>query len=207
MTMDEPGDFQSFVHSYGSGLLEVHATSAVPVTRLYLISHPLPGNISAIKISIVSHDQGSVSTDAEISNTWFDASILRPAGPSPAEIFKQIRTGRSRADDINDPAGNKGKSKLPSAPIVKKNGMGCSEPSELWEAFRQQGWLLVDAVQGGGVFRVCVNSISSEWQTHEVIWNAGALSGADESFSTSFLDRLKEGDRIVIWARAKVSRV
>lgn len=180
--MDDPEEFQSFVHSYSSHVLTVHAKSATPVTKLYLLSHPVPANISAIKFSIVSHDQGSPTTSTEVSSTWFDATILRPIVS----------------------AGDDGKSRWPSPSLVVDT-MCCSKPSDFAEEFEQQRWKLVDTVPCDGLFRVCVNSMSVHWQTHEIFWNAGSVSDTHKTPGAKFIDTLKEGDRIIIWARATVS--
>lgn len=59
----------------------------------------------------------------------------------------------------------------------------------------------------GGVYRVCENRVSPEWQAREVLWEARGQPdvGARRHHGAKFVEALREGDRIAVWARSQVS--
>lgn len=67
---------------------------------------------------------------------------------------------------------------------------------------QRQGWEFVSIGNEPSVV-LARNPIRSQtWTTHELHWNRG--SGEADARQTNFLNALRQGDRIGVWARAQV---
>lgn len=156
---------------------------------LYAVSEPIPEcpdgvrvTPKGVKFTIRSHDQGYTGERGtggtyNSSYTWFEASILRPSA--------------------NDPV-------LPSLPYE-------SHPKPKVNCLSSFHYDLVPSTTNPSPNEeACVWHIQSNLvaqnneREHEVEWRAGneQESGPGEGDGKGFLESLKQGDRVGVWARA-----
>ncbi|KAF4626783.1 hypothetical protein G7Y89_g11373 [Cudoniella acicularis] len=172
----------------------VHNLYGYPVTNLYLLSDPLPLEVTDVRIDIQSLDHGCCKGHREASGTWFEISVLRPR-PSP---------------DGQD------SSLCPKDPCLNDDVREGPEKPE--DDFLAQGWKFVPLPRGAvcrhavltslarkdadedqrrsptpeTTISACIypNNVSEDWRH----------SRASLSFLISSL--LEESDRLVIWAKS-----
>ncbi|OJJ99339.1 hypothetical protein ASPACDRAFT_52732 [Aspergillus aculeatus ATCC 16872] len=156
-----------------------HSSDSNEWTTLYIVSAPLPPSISAVQFKITSHDQGWCSDPDNGSWSWFDASILGSWHEDQPPAF----------EDLSDP-------------IYLK-----SSPHDFGQMLQDRGFYFKDIpgrkdednMRSPGVTRCVVkNKIQTGWQNHTVTWRL-----EDGGENAEFLSLLEEGDRLVVWARAK----
>lgn len=145
---------------------------------LYLISDPLPADISILEFRITSHDQGYCSDPTKGTWTWFEVSIIRP-----------LCEEEPRSDIIN----------------LKHNAGVKSRPEDFGSLLQEQGWYFEDIpvlnttnTNTGCISRKILNNpVSSLWSSKKSTWSRAEPH-------SDFISLLQEGDRLIIWARAQV---
>jgi hypothetical protein len=148
--------------------------------------------IQSIIFEIVSHDQGWTSERTQgtfATSSWLEVSILR-----------------------TDNADN---SRVPSPSFVNTR---FKDPSEFHQSVSRRGWYLVQrpqaAQQGpqGGegdlAWYLQGNRVAAQSGEYCVVWAQDCIED-DEGAGTGegFLKELRDGDRMLVWARAKVCSV
>ncbi|KAJ6041303.1 uncharacterized protein N7446_010807 [Penicillium canescens] len=145
-------------------------------TALYLVSRPLPKNVSTIQFEIISRDQGWGNPHDGLWS-WFEVSILGSLAEQTTAEFH----------DLSDPA------------HVRPT------PEEFGELIQDQGLYFKDipsrTTQSSSQVSMTIiaNAIRRHWQHHALTWRRGS----DDETADHFLDLLEEGDRLCIWARAQ----
>lgn len=127
-------------------------------------------------------DRGGHGT-FENSHTWFEASILRPSG-----------------DEVRDGA-------LEHDPVLS---IPWENPESARQALRDKGWEFVEAEDGRLTWRVCNNvTARRDYRDYTVQWQRGVRTEVEDERAVGrgegFLERLKSGSIVVLWARAEVS--
>jgi hypothetical protein len=121
------------------------------MAALYLISDPLPADISILKFRITSHDQGYCSNPTKGTWTWFEVSIIRP-------LFEE-----SRSDIIN----------------LKHNTGVKFHLEDFGGLLQEQGWYFEDIpiMSTTNINTACIsrkllnNSVSSIWSSKHSAWS------------------------------------
>lgn len=146
-------------------------------TALYLVSQPLPNNISTIQFEIISRDQGYGNPDNGLWS-WFEVSILGSWTEQTVAEFDNLSDlahVRPTPEEFGD--------------LIQDQGLYFKDiPSHLTPSDSEVSMTII------------CNAIRPLWQHHTLTWKLG---GDDETVK-DFLDLLEEGDRLAIWARAKV---
>ncbi|RAH63095.1 hypothetical protein BO85DRAFT_465038 [Aspergillus piperis CBS 112811] len=150
-------------------------------TALYLISSPLPHDISTLKFDITSHDQGWCSNPKDGIWSWFAISILAPGcgGTTNPNLDDLSRPGcvMSRPEDFE--------------PLVNQRGLYFKNlPKEL------------AAPNSLISMRIAENSIQHNWVRMSVI----CPYREDNAINNSLFRLFDPGDRVVVWARAQISQ-
>ncbi|KAH7085589.1 hypothetical protein BKA63DRAFT_399889 [Paraphoma chrysanthemicola] len=144
--------------------------------------------IKSLEFSIVSRDQGWTSEDTQgtfHTSSWIEASILRKVYPSHTQS---------------------------PAPRFANASMG--DPSDFQDGVAGQGWTLVKRPEsakqgpqdgeGDWAWYVQGNRVAAGRAEYHVVWaDDGSEGNEGAGKGEGFLDELKEGDRILVWARAK----
>ncbi|KAJ5681137.1 hypothetical protein N7536_012276 [Penicillium majusculum] len=144
-------------------------------TALYLVTRPLPNNVSTIQFDIISRDQGWGNPDNGLWS-WFEVSIL---GSLTEETITEFH-------DLLDPANVRRK------------------PEEFGGLIQEHGLYFKDITRGPTDLNpkvsitVVENTIQRHWQHHTLTWRRGG----DDETAENFFDLLEEGDRLAIWTRA-----
>jgi hypothetical protein len=145
--------------------------------------------ITYVEFKMRASDQGWASQgDPGTYNgsyTWFEASILRATGAAP--FTEPLDTIFPRTPPYN-----------------------YSQPTSAGNRLREHGWDFVQADDGSVSWPVQYNICAkSEPKEHTVRWEVGketeVLEGDGHYDGKDFLDQLQQGDRVVLWARARVS--
>jgi hypothetical protein len=145
--------------------------------------------IKSLEFHMVSRDQGWVSGNTRgtySTSSWLEVSILR-----------------SLKDDHSQ------------SPTTHYQNVDFYSPSDFHEAVSDDGWELVkrpdsaeQGPQGGeGDFAWYLqgNRVAVGWGEYRVLWAENRIEGNEGAGSgAGFLQELKEGDRVLVWARAKV---
>jgi hypothetical protein len=145
--------------------------------------------IKSLEFHMVSRDQGWVSGNTRgtySTSSWLEVSILR-----------------SLNDDHRQ------------SPTTHYQNVDFYSPSDFHEAVSDDGWELVkrpesaeQGPQGGeGDFAWYLqgNRVAVGWDEYRVLWAEDRIEGNEGAGSgAGFLQELKEGDRVLVWARAKV---
>lgn len=148
--------------------------------------------LKSIEFNIVSRDQAWTSENTHgtfNTSSWLEVSILRRAGhPStPA-------TGPHLANTwFNDPS-----------------DFQQSVSSEGWTLVKRPGGAKQGPQDGEGDFAWYLqgNRVAVGPDDYRVVWSENGKEGNEGAGNgEGFLQELTEGDRILVWARAKVSRV
>jgi hypothetical protein len=145
--------------------------------------------IKSLEFRMVSRDQGWTSENTRgtyNTSSWLEVSILR-----------------STNDDHTHPPPARGGNKV------------FFSPSDFHDDILGEGWALVkrsesaqQGPQGGeGDFAWFLqgNRVAVGWNEYRVLWAEDRAEGNEGAGSgVGFLQELKDGDRILVWARAKV---
>jgi hypothetical protein len=145
--------------------------------------------IKALEFHMVSKDQGWTTEDTRgtySTSSWLEVSILR-----------------SLTERHTDP------------PSTHVPSLEWSDPSDLHSHMAGQGWGLVkrpasaeQGPQGGeGDFAWYLqgNRVAVGWDEYRVLWAEDRVEGNEGAGSgEGFLQELRDGDRVLVWARAKV---
>lgn len=145
--------------------------------------------IQSLEFEIVSKDQGWTSENTHntyATSSWLELSILRP-------------------DDVDN-------THVPSPRFVNAK---LRDPSEFHDRVTRRGWALVKRPQsaeqgpqgGEGDFAWYLqgNRVASRVDGYHVVWARDGNEGNEGAGSgKGFLTELKDGDRMLVWARAKV---
>ncbi|KAI0833059.1 hypothetical protein F5Y06DRAFT_280711, partial [Hypoxylon sp. FL0890] len=116
------------------------------------------------------------------SNTWFEASILRPIHPDTANALT---------------------STFEDAPENNWWDVASSR-----EYFNQRGWDFVQRKDGQITWRVCTNILAQKkYRNYRVEWRRGVRTEAEDELGKGngegFLELLEPGSVIILWARAQ----
>ncbi|RYN32998.1 hypothetical protein AA0113_g2267 [Alternaria arborescens] len=170
--------------------LEAEIFSASVVERIHLGGETV--KIKRITFDVMSRDQGWTSEDTQgtfSTSSWLEVSILRDAS------------------NIN--------SRLPTPRLVNT---WLSSPMDYHTNMVGRGWSLVkrpeSALQGpqGGegdyAWYLQGNRVMASGQEYHVAWEEHGLSEVNEGnegagSGEGFLNALRQGDRVLVWARAK----
>jgi tetratricopeptide (TPR) repeat protein len=155
-----------------------------PSTALYLVSNPLPADITILELNIISYDQALYEDLTEVSGGWFEISIIRP-------WCEESVLG---IDDL-------------------KQSSGCrSHPEEFRELIQERGWYFQTIPIPTLPEKNCTGCITQKLFTHYLspLWNRKTWAWSKNIHQDSaepdvdFLSLLEEGDRLLVWARAQV---
>jgi hypothetical protein len=166
----------------------------VPVATNHVFSDMFPTEtaveIKAIEFRIKSQDQGWTSEHTHgtyITSSWLEVSILR----------------QNTDENIDDP------------PSISLDG-SYIDPRDLQEELAPHGQMLVkrpehleDGPQGGEgglAWYLQGNCVANPLTTYNVLWTRDGFEGNEGTGNgEGFLEALEKGDRLLVWARAKVS--
>jgi len=175
------------LHSCKRELLEVSSSSSDSSTALYLVTGPLPADVSELEITIVSHDQGFSDELLEQSWTWFELSILRPWMEDAFDEF----------DDL-----------VGDLPVR-------SRPGDFGDILQDLGWYFEmipnqEQEEGSGGTaqdvsrRILTNVVSPNWRSQTVHLPERALT-VESHVGQDSVALVRKCDRIALWACAQVS--
>ena len=151
-------------------------------TSLYLVSPPLPSNISILRFDIRSHDQGWCDRPQDGSWSWFEVSILGSWQENANPVFNNLNDAeylKSSPDDFGMVMQENG---LYFKEIPTEGNKGRTDPSS--------------AIS----LPFAKNNIHIEWKHQAVEWTRRV----SDDKGARFLSVLEEGDRLAIWVRTKV---
>ncbi|OWY55193.1 hypothetical protein AALT_g6796 [Alternaria alternata] len=204
-------------------------SAALPMLRIVIdrpeIAHRETSKLREIEFLIVSHDQGWTTEDTIgtfNTSSWFEVSIVRPSSPQDHMINNMVADSFDDHDYpksnihtvIDDMCGNLGfRNALRPSSTIEPQRLHCGEmqamtflhddPSRPMGIEGQHAWYL----QGNEVARAVSIFEGDYIRRYRVVWgckdnptwegNEGAGRGDD------FIDSLKHGDWICVWARAK----
>ncbi|KAF5632702.1 hypothetical protein F52700_6238 [Fusarium sp. NRRL 52700] len=119
----------------------------------------------------------------ENSHTWFEASILRPVGPSCQQNESNVH--EEALSDIS-----------------------WWDIADAREDLRAQGWEFVEGENGRLSWKVCNNlTASSDFRNYKVEWRRDIVAAVDDERAIGtgegFLQLLGPGCIVVLWARAE----
>ena len=116
------------------------------------------------------------------AHSWYETSILRPSGPFAAP------------EDLRD---------------FLVNHALCRTPDDIDESLKQLSWQLVPNPSGGHTWRVQSNRVARrEFTQYTIEWLPGCALDAEmvnangHGDGAGFVDALRPGDVVVLWARA-----
>ncbi|RAH69920.1 uncharacterized protein BO66DRAFT_438624 [Aspergillus aculeatinus CBS 121060] len=145
-------------------------------TALYAVSRPLPSNVSTVRFSITSHDQGWGNARNGLWS-WFEVSILGSSGEQVSPEFHDLSDQtyvKSSPEDFGE--------------MMQEKGLYLKDiPKELTKSSSEVSMTIIK------------NTIQFQWQHRGLTWKRGC----DDEAAERLLDLLDEGDRLVIWARAQ----
>ncbi|KUI60496.1 hypothetical protein VP1G_07687 [Cytospora mali] len=154
------------------------------VAALYLTTPSLPRSChhaTWITMQMRSADQGWADFGGNgtyhNSHTWFEVSILRPVSAEPQERVESTLVETFR------------------------------NPEDAEQALHEQGWQMVES--NGRVTWLVHHNITArrEWRNYRVDWEANELIEMRDppamGDGEGFLDALRPGDKIALWARAE----
>lgn len=174
-----------FLHSYRSGVDEVWTLSSRSVAKLYMVSHPLPANITELEISISSKASRKASADVSTkSRSWFEATIIRGAGHWYDEAPDWADETRESPEDFRDDIRARGWDFVLNMEVDQPNVVAFD---------------VMDAHLGSEFSGFC-----------RCIWAQSLDENNSQGTAAQHCSALKlveEGDRLVIWLRATVSLV
>lgn len=169
--------------------------SKASVAALYLSTGPLPqprlGKAVAQRIVFQTKaaDQGWADWGGDgtfnNSNTWFEASILRPALPG--------LEGHVKGETLHNQLSRTWETPLRARATLKRHG-----------------WDFIENTDGSVVWRVSNNiTASSAYRNYRVKWERGVETRVEDEREVGkghgFIERLESGYIVVLWARATVS--
>jgi tetratricopeptide (TPR) repeat protein len=126
-------------------------------TALYLISEPLPVNISILELNITSHDQGFCNDPNRGSWTWFEVSIIRAWCEEPDSDFEDL----------------------------KHNTVLKSHPEDFGDSIQERGWYFANIPVPDGRStgtdsisrKIIDNPVSRQWSVNRVSWSKEDFGG------------------------------
>ncbi|KAK8164722.1 hypothetical protein BKA80DRAFT_308924 [Phyllosticta citrichinensis] len=180
------------------------------IAGLYLASPALPladvergerAKPREVRVWVKSRDQGWVSQDRRgldpyaQSYSWFDACIFRPTSPSISS---------STSTTIALPHFDRVAKPVDAAGALAAASMSFVPRTVVKQRQNEQAGLLEDVheTEEVGLWRLQCNRVAEPrpWQ-HRIVWREG-----DEGDAHGFVEALKEGDRVGVWARAMFPR-
>lgn len=182
-------------HEAVAGRLDAVLCLDIPIlaeeTCHQLCAPPTTAKVKEVHFQISSHDQGwtSVTTPGSYETTsWMEVSILRPIvdplPPPQALVFRDLNCPR----DLQERLGQQG-FKLVSRPERADFGPQGGEGHVAW-------WL-----QGN---QVAIHNADP----YTITWGRGSWEAAEDNegagHGDGLVEMLQEGDRLLVWARAKV---
>ncbi|KAJ5772185.1 hypothetical protein N7520_002714 [Penicillium odoratum] len=175
------------LHSYGTRT-QMMTSPPLPApsastrwTGLYLVSNPLPANISIVQFDITSHDQGWCTNPQGGVWSWFEVSILgswmEDANPDLQNLLDEM-SSKSSPDDFGK--------------VFQEQGLYFKDiPGEKGEGSNAK-----PAVRS---VLIAKNAIQWDWQHHTITWTRDGSNGS----GSRVLPLIEEGDRLAIWARTQ----
>ena len=176
----------SHLHSHRRSPAVVTGYSGPPCTKLYLISHPLPSEVTELGITTTSSDQGYYDDLSQGRWSWFEIGILRPLEPDQVKSFALTGDCRSVPEDFRSEIESQGHPLLP----LRAN------PTDLSAAVTT--WRLHD------------NDVGNDG-VHKVTWSRSShLDSRSDSAITKksgidLLQAIQKDDKIGLRASAQVS--
>ncbi|GKZ93214.1 hypothetical protein AnigIFM59636_006280 [Aspergillus niger] len=156
-----------------------HHTSEESCTVLYLVSSPLPSDVSSVVFNITTRNQGWHSNPRDGIWSWFEVSILsswqQNAMPKLDDLMKPTYV-QPCPDDFGEYLQEQGLyfKEIPSKIAASSSGISIS----LSDTSMRRSWVEMVHIYGKD----------------------------DNAKGGSFLPILEEGDRLVIWARTKTPK-
>lgn len=180
--------------------------------------------VRSMKWWLKSRDQGWVSEGSATTGTyfgsssWFDACILRPLSPSDPRPPITPETA-ARIEKLIQRSGPPSSSE--TFPTFLVGNLLSNDPEDARSLFRSLGWDFVERVERvevdgevgerrGLVWKLQSNLVAcKEYLVHGGEWRRTGEQGEGEQEGDrgsgdglGFMDLMKAGDRVVIWARA-----
>ncbi|KAJ5726960.1 hypothetical protein N7493_005987 [Penicillium malachiteum] len=152
-------------------------------TIIYLVSLPLPANVSALQFEVIGYDQGFSYCPRDDTSAWFEVSILGPWREIVDPNFANLDDPKHPKSCPGDFGGILQDQGFYFKDLPRKGSEGSIEAANISLSFAQ-------------------NSTQKRWKHHSVLWSRADSNGDSEG--ARFLSVLEEGDRLAIWVRAKV---